>query len=360
MLGRGVFGFLAGYHLLPCLLASAALALLLWFVFGFARVKRARFRVYFLYAALAKAAVALWLGAGISCLAPNAPLIGFISLRMPMVMPGHPLEPKHLPISFAGSPLWTAIGIGVALIIGGLCLYRWLRLLPLALGMALVSREPNTRQLTDACRLFDELVTRVWQDRQRLRPRLVLVSHPVQSAFTIGVMHPLVVLSTDLVEKLDERELRGILAHEIGHIVRYDYLGRWIATVLHDIMIWNLFVIWWYARLKHEQEKAADEYAAGLLNDPIEVAYGLLGLAALPQLTPSLGAAPLAAWRRERSLARLEERVSLLEQQALSNRAPFRSILPVLVGLFVFLVAQPVIMISLPHLWNKVSHLFTP
>ena len=360
MWGRGVFGVIAGYHLLPCLLASAVLALLLWLLFGLARVRRARYRVPFLYAGLVKAAVALWVGAGVSCLAPDAPILGFVSLRLPSVMPGHPLEPKYLPVSFAWSPLWTAIGFGVAALVGGLCVYRWLRLLPLALGTALVSREPTTPRLANACQLFEELLDRVWQGRRRPRPRLVLVSRPEQSAFTMGVAHSVIVLSTDLAEGLDDRELRGIMAHELGHIVRFDYLGRWIATLLRDVMVWNGFVVWWHSALVQEQEKAADEFAAELLGDPIEVAFGLVGLAALPQPAPLLGAAPLAAWQRERDLTRLDERVSLLEQQALSNRAPSRRSLPVLVGLLAFLVAQPVIMISLPHLWTSASRLFTP
>lgn len=49
-------------------------------------------------------------------------------------------------------------------------------------------------------------------------PALFLSQNPVVNAFALGRERPLMVLHTGLVELLDEEELLGVIAHELGHI----------------------------------------------------------------------------------------------------------------------------------------------
>jgi Zn-dependent protease with chaperone function len=61
--------------------------------------------------------------------------------------------------------------------------------------------------LADACRILD-------QDRT---PELFVQQSPIVNAMTIGMDKPVIVLTTGLVEMMDEEELRFIIGHELGH-----------------------------------------------------------------------------------------------------------------------------------------------
>ena len=61
--------------------------------------------------------------------------------------------------------------------------------------------------LEDACRVLD----------QPTRPEMFVQQSPSVNAMTIGMDKPVIVLTTGLVELLDEEGLRFVVAHEVGH-----------------------------------------------------------------------------------------------------------------------------------------------
>ncbi len=61
--------------------------------------------------------------------------------------------------------------------------------------------------LADACRILD----------QEQAPELFVQQSPIVNAMTIGMDRPVIVLTTGLIELLDEEELRFVIGHELGH-----------------------------------------------------------------------------------------------------------------------------------------------
>src|SRR4051794_25846551 len=50
-------------------------------------------------------------------------------------------------------------------------------------------------------------------------PETFVSNSPVPSARTVGIEHPFLVLSSGLVDLLDEEELRFVVGHELGHVL---------------------------------------------------------------------------------------------------------------------------------------------
>ncbi len=343
----------AGRHLLPAFFSSGMVFLILALFFGSGWMRRPATRVLFLYAAFTKAALELWRGEGLSCLDNNGKGLGYLGLQLPNLAPdGPPFDSRISAALLMKSDSAERVLIILAVLGIGLLVYRWSRLAPFSRRLQ-ESAQVGPEESPAVFSAFGEIVCRAYGRFALLpRPRLILLRQAPCPAFTLGLRPPLVVLSAELAEGLPLREIRGILAHEVAHARRLDYLGRWLATILKDLLIWNPFAWLWYNRLVEEQERACDEYAAALLQDPVAVASGLVEVSALAQRRPAVALGLLTAWRRNSARRTLHERVDALGKTAMGRR---RS--PWVTGagglaLLIFFTLQPRIAISLPALYH--------
>ncbi len=107
------------------------------------------------------------------------------------------------------------------------------------------------------------------------RPRVLLCAYDHPLALISGFCRPTLLLSTWMVERLDRRELESVLAHELAHAARRDYLVIWLATMLRDAFCY-LPTSWIaYRQLQHEKELACDDVAVGLTQRPLALASAL-------------------------------------------------------------------------------------
>ncbi len=65
-------------------------------------------------------------------------------------------------------------------------------------------------------------------------PRIYLIPDPALNAFATGrdPEHAVIALTTGIVERLEKRELEGVIAHELSHIGNRDILLSTVVTVL--------------------------------------------------------------------------------------------------------------------------------
>jgi heat shock protein HtpX len=70
------------------------------------------------------------------------------------------------------------------------------------------------------------------------QPRLYIIEDTAPNAFATGrnPEHGIIVVTTGLLEKLNRRELEGVLAHEMSHIKNYDILLSSIAVILVGVV----------------------------------------------------------------------------------------------------------------------------
>ena len=102
-----------------------------------------------------------------------------------------------------------------------------------------------------------------WRNCEARRRVALRESELLATPATIGWRRPLDYPAGRL-EKLDRDECRAVLAHEIAHIARHD-LPTWVAAQLALVFhFYHPLVHWLAARLRLEQELAADAAAAQL------------------------------------------------------------------------------------------------
>jgi len=126
------------------------------------------------------------------------------------------------------------------------------------------------------------------------RPRVRVCPRNSPLALTWGLCRPTVLLSTWMLARLDAEELDAVIAHELGHVLRRDFLIVALATVLRDAFCYLPTSRAAYRRLQAEKEPACDELAVQSTLRPLALAsalarvweYAVIGAAVEP--IPSL------------------------------------------------------------------------
>lgn len=136
-------------------------------------------------------------------------------------------------------------------------------------------------------------------------PEVLLLPPGVSGAFAVGMRRGKVLLSQDLIDVLQEDELRAIVAHEVAHLEARDVPVVFAGGLLRDLVAWNPFAHVALRRLAMDRELEADRRAAALTGDPLAVASGLVKLFELFSKRGGLGQrAALAFWRPGSNLSR--------------------------------------------------------
>jgi beta-lactamase regulating signal transducer with metallopeptidase domain len=115
-----------------------------------------------------------------------------------------------------------------------------------------------------------------WTSRRGIgsvRVRLTRSSHPL--ALLYGVRQPTVLLSTWMVQYLDATELEAVLAHELEHVSRHDYLVNWCALLLRDAFFYLPTSRMAYRQFCQEKELACDDQVVTMTRRPLALASAL-------------------------------------------------------------------------------------
>src|SRR5918992_1671938 len=136
-----------------------------------------------------------------------------------------------------------SIGIfGIVVIMGILAFVQYFtsdKLALLASGAKVVERD-------QAPELHD-MVERLCAMADLPKPRVAVIDTPVPNAFATGrsPKHSAVAVTTGLWDRLDKREIEGVLAHELSHIANRDVLvmtlASFFAMLAGLLMRWGLF-----------------------------------------------------------------------------------------------------------------------
>lgn len=135
----------------------------------------------------------------------------------------------------------------------------------------------NLRQVSDPVEDFE-----LEKSFYRLLGKLDLPSH-IQlrigqqgtSPMTFGFLKPVVLIPAALILHLSPAQLEAILAHELAHVKRQDYLINMIQSSLEVVFFYHPSFWWMSQTIKELRENAADDMVVKSGISPDVLAYGL-------------------------------------------------------------------------------------
>jgi len=107
---------------------------------------------------------------------------------------------------------------------------------------------------------------------------------------TFGILKHVLVIPASVVARLSPEQLDAILAHEIAHMMRDDFLVSLVQGLAESVLFFHPGVWWISGQLRRERELCCDELAMGYVRSPVIYAEALVGVADLKQLQVSMAA----------------------------------------------------------------------
>jgi D-alanyl-D-alanine endopeptidase (penicillin-binding protein 7) len=111
------------------------------------------------------------------------------------------------------------------------------------------------------------------------------------SPVTAGWWRPVVLVPASLVSGMPPQLLEALLAHELAHVQRCDYLVNLAQNIIETIFFYHPAVWWISHRIRVEREQIADDVAASKLGEPRRLALALSELERLQFSTHHLAQA---------------------------------------------------------------------
>jgi beta-lactamase regulating signal transducer with metallopeptidase domain len=132
----------------------------------------------------------------------------------------------------------------------------------LVLGVLAVARLRSRSRALDSAAL-DEEIQVLSAELSCTRKVEVRESSELATPATLGWRQPLVLLPFDW-RDWSQTELRAVLAHELAHVIRGDFLTGLFAQISVAMHFYHPLAHWLAKRLRLEQELAADAWGAAL------------------------------------------------------------------------------------------------
>ena len=143
----------------------------------------------------------------------------------------------------------------------------------------------QTRKLTRTGRpLSEELEATVRALASRLgvaRAVRLLESAAVPVPAVIGWLRPAILVPASTLAGLTPRQLEAILAHELAHVRRHDYLINLLQTVVETLLFYHPAVWWVSSQVRRERENCCDDLAVAVCGDRLGYARALADLEGL-------------------------------------------------------------------------------
>ena len=309
-----------GWALIHSLWQGVAAALLLWLLLP--RLQTAQQRYWAAYGAL----LAVLAAALVSfCWVYGTQPVSADAGTALAIAPSVELAQAGAPAALSGPAFWQRAA-------GWLDLYNplivtvWLFgfaffLLQLFGGLHFIYRL-RRRQNQPLASEWQEKLQHMGEQIGRSRPVALLESALVQAPMAIGFFKPLILLPIGLVNQLSPVEVEAILAHELAHITRRDWLFNLLQALIEAVFYFHPAIWWISATIRAERENCCDDAAVALTGNRLAYAKTLVRLQDMarthtpPALALGIDGAPPLLRRRPLLLERVRRILHQPQQSA--------------------------------------------
>jgi uncharacterized protein (TIGR03435 family) len=120
------------------------------------------------------------------------------------------------------------------------------------------------------------------------RPVRVLISKRVDVPSVLGWLGPVILLPPATAMGLTTQQLEAVLAHELAHVQRHDYLVNILQMLVETLLFYHPAVWWTSKQIRRERELCCDDLAVRACGDALCYARALTRLERMRVTGPSL------------------------------------------------------------------------
>jgi bla regulator protein blaR1 len=133
----------------------------------------------------------------------------------------------------------------------------------------------------------------------------------VRTPLTIGWLKPIILLPLGLVNQLSPAEVEAVLAHELAHIARRDWIFNLFQAFIESLFYYHP-AVWWMSKVvRRERENCCDDTALAATGNPLAFARALVQV---QELATPVAPALALAWSGKRRRPLLERVRRILNQ----------------------------------------------
>jgi len=139
--------------------------------------------------------------------------------------------------------------------------------------------------------LKSQKLSTFWQDKLKIlcekirvrRPVVLAESSRIKGPITIGFLKPIILLPLGLVMSMPRDEVEAVLAHELAHIARKDYLVNMLQYFVDILFFYHPALRWVSKVIRAERENCCDDIAVTVAGNSVNVAKAITKIAETEQ-----------------------------------------------------------------------------
>ncbi|HEV7508351.1 MAG TPA: M56 family metallopeptidase [Thermoanaerobaculia bacterium] len=128
---------------------------------------------------------------------------------------------------------------------------------------------------------LEAMVSDLCRRLQIERAVILLESVAVSVPSVVGALRPILLVPASTLAGLSPRQLEAILAHELAHVRRHDYLVNLFQAAIETLLFYHPAVWWVSAQVRREREVCCDDLAVAICGDRLGYARALADLEGL-------------------------------------------------------------------------------
>jgi TonB family protein len=109
----------------------------------------------------------------------------------------------------------------------------------------------------------------------------VVKSSLVRVPMVVGLFKPVILLPVSVLAGMPQGQLEMVIAHELGHIKRLDYLFNLLQLIVETLLYYHPAIRWMARRIRQERENCCDDLVVRSCGEPVTYAKALASLEVL-------------------------------------------------------------------------------